>query len=66
MNIFPHKISENLYLVDYIVSNRKGILEDLINNTYRKGMILIAWMANFKRILVPYDLIWMCLKLLNK
>lgn len=42
MNIFPHKISENLYLVDYIVSNRKGLLEDLINNTYRKGIILIA------------------------
>lgn len=42
MNIFPHKISENLYLVDYLVSNRKGFLEDLINNTYRKGIILIA------------------------
>lgn len=42
MNIFPHKISEKLYLVDYIVSNRKGLLEDLINNTYRKGIILIA------------------------
>lgn len=42
MNIFPHKISENLYLVDHIVSNRKGLLEDLINNTHRKGIILIA------------------------
>lgn len=66
MNIFFYKIFENLYLVDYIVFNWKGFLEDLINNIYRKGIILIVWMVNFKRILVLYDLIWMCLKLLNK